>query len=72
MNTVNLKNYLKKDTEGVKKLKSLLDMEYEYRFFLGAIEYSLGEAYLVNKGFSDNDAVGMIKNLKEHHLNDIV
>ncbi len=71
MNTVNLKNYLKKDTEGVKKLKSLLDMEYEYRFFLGAIEYSLGEAYLVNKGFSDNDAVGMIKNLKEHHLNDI-
>ena len=68
---MNLNKILKKDTAKIKELKSLLNSEYKYRFILGAIEYSFGEAYLENKYFSDADAVSIIKNLKINYMQDI-
>ncbi len=67
----NLGKLLKKDNKQAMDIKSLLDKESRYGYFLGAIEYALGEAYLENRRFRDKEAIALVKNVRQHYLEDV-
>ena len=62
---VNLGKLLSEDSDDIKNLKSLLDKESEYRNFLGAAEFSIGEEFIRNRKLKDRDAIKMLKNIKK-------
>lgn len=71
MEFVNLGKLLREDTDTIKHLKSLLDKEENYSYFLGAVEFSIAEHFMKEKGLKDKDVIKILKNIKANYLQDI-
>ena len=68
---INFGKLLKKDTDVVKNIKSLLDKEEEYSYFLGAVEFSIAKYFMKDKKLKDKEVIKILKNLKANYVQDI-